>query len=567
MPTVRVYSATSRWDYTIVAGQALNNGEAIMPYFGLLSRIKNNDTEVRRVQYSLTGGAGVRGTGENITKIELYIPATITEYVSMNVIEGAIYVKNRGLINYYYTNDKVGRQQNDINEIRKQTDKLTFKTLTGELKVDVSGQRVDISGCDVRTKGMWLNTETQHMNNPASLGDPNIIKSADGAMSSYINGATNYYNVSTGKLASGNMAPINTVITQYDSTADIYRQSLCVRDSEMYSAMTGAGIVVGGKNATGSFKTLRLDDNGRVDISGQNIKISDGTNVATVNTPANETTKKGLDTNAYLVAYNKSSSTNTYITSTNPPGTTTTRALDTFINNSASASRGDVRTGINVYTISIPKKQYVLSGYTLVANGIFGYNGGSMTHNNGLDFAFYNMTAYAFCSVAKTLNYEYVDNNWALQTNSMSLPANAWTAITTNSTTSMKGINNYWTDQRNSEVLTLSYTNGSAPYAVGAITSNNYFNGIIFIPVGYIGRITQLYFYANAGSIFHIVKFSSTGFMKKVIYTGSNYSNSSIPCTVEGLGEPIYPTEAVYVYREGTATDSYIYGAVVLEPY
>lgn len=116
MPQIRVYSKPtgandfitgichSRWDYTIDAGQFLSNGISYMIYSGLLTRVKTNDVECPRVKYSFTGGGGAQNNTEIINHIELWYPTQL-EKIDLSVVEGAVYVKNHGLINYYFTND------------------------------------------------------------------------------------------------------------------------------------------------------------------------------------------------------------------------------------------------------------------------------------------------------------------------------------------------------------------------------------------------------------------------------------------------------------------------------
>jgi hypothetical protein len=138
MPTINIMSkptgsgdvATgvyhSIWSLTCDAGQSINYGESIMIYSGLTSSVKTNDPECRRIKYSVTGGAGDRLATEVINHIEFYI--NYGGAYKILVVEGGIYVKNQGLLNYYFTADKASNA--DIATIAMNTKISSIGTTT-----------------------------------------------------------------------------------------------------------------------------------------------------------------------------------------------------------------------------------------------------------------------------------------------------------------------------------------------------------------------------------------------------------------------------------------------------
>jgi hypothetical protein len=576
MPTVRVYSSTSRWDFTIASGTTINNGEQVMLYFGLLSRVKTNEVECRRLQYTLTGGTGTRAGTENITKIELFIPQSINQYVDMNVIEGAVYVKNKGFINYYFTNDKVGREQNDIRSIKTNSDKFIFTA--NRLLCDVSGQ-------EVAGKTLWLTTDTQHISNPGAFGDPNLIKSADGAMSTYLNGATGYYNITTGgKLNSGNMAPINTVQTEYNSTTDSYRQSLCVRDPELYNAMTGSGIVIGGKDSTNGFRTLRLTANGNVDISGQSVLANAFSRTDSANrtltavqpTGTSTTNIRALETYAYNVCLNNSSNLNLPVTSTT---TDTTQSMDVVVNNGSTTvvnyGQTDVsgRTGLNIYQIYPKKIHYSMGGRTESSSASVLLGGtGSSAFIYG--FTFGKASAQPFSAVLtagtvpKLIRYEYVDASGNLRLDG-SANITALNTVVTLQPTNMISVNKHWMAGSVGTADQLVIRVGTVNAAGSTICHSDvddYNNGVVTVPNGYIGYLTNISMFTPSQCFLAVVKWDVDSY-RSVSYPFYNTSNQNIVAGFNGSLGGIYTAgESIAFSRITPMGASICNGMFTLEP-
>ncbi len=320
--------------------------------------------------------------------------------------------------------------------------------------------------------------------------------------------------------------------------------------------------------------------NSSIPVSGA-IKITDAGGVNTIDVSTltggegSIINKNGLYTNSALYCVDRSTNNTEPIHLTNVPSTSggSDRAVNTYLLNEKSNGNGDIRTGLNVYTIPIKYKSYVWSGYGLTANGMMGFNGSAMTLHSG-SLSFGAKYPYMFCSVAKTIKYDYVDNSGALiEGATFSLPANTWTSVPTNSVSpavnQCMAIMNFIETSAtfNLENCVLSYGSGSTNNAMGAITQLNYYNGYLYIPNGYIGTIKNFYFYGNTSSVFNVYKRNATQFnFSKSLFQGAGFSNSIIvqPFT---LGEILYPGDSIFVVRTTTATESFFYATVVLEPY
>ena len=558
MPLIRVHSSTSRWDYTINAGTSINNGEAVMIHFGLDSRVKTNSPECRRLQYTLTGGTGPRVGSENVTLIELYISATIGQYVNMNVIEGGVYIKNKGLLNYYYTNDKVGREQNDIRSIKTNGDKFNF--IGTKLLCDVSGQKVDISGQTVAGKTLWLNTDTQHMDNPASLGDPNVIKSADGAMSTYLNGAVATYDTTTNKLKFGNMAPISTFVTDYDSTNSSYNRSLAVRDNQMYTTMTTGGIVVGGYFVNpfnvSIFKSLRLDTNGRVDISGQRMDISGQRVVSDISGQRVDISGQKVDISGqgvYITARDISSNLPLQIQSTqNEYG----------------------RSGLNMYQVYPKKLHYTVGGRTESAgsNVIMGGTGSEQwiyTYTFGKANPQTFLAIMTAGTVPRVIRYEYVDASGNLRLDGSANITTLNTPVTLG--TNIISVNKQWMTGSvgSTDALSIRVQSNLLVNTLNRTAVDDYANGVFTVPNGYIGYLVNMNMYFPATGWMAIVKWDANS-SRSITYSMFNPGNASVSNVLGGdngsLGGIYTAGESFAFSRLSAMGASLIGGTFVLEP-
>ena len=188
MPTIRIYSKNtgsgdevpgfykSYWDYTINAGQSINFGESIMIYTGLLSRVKLLHTDLRRVGYSLTGGVGTRGNSEIVNHIA-FIYNTPNLYNTL-VIEAGIYIKQKGLLNYYFSNGY--KTKAEIATIAMNTTTSTISTNVSSINTKLTGMtytsnRLQTGSSIVDSTG----ATTATISTPTTIGPASTIRSLD----------------------------------------------------------------------------------------------------------------------------------------------------------------------------------------------------------------------------------------------------------------------------------------------------------------------------------------------------------------------------------------------------
>jgi hypothetical protein len=137
----------SIWTFTCDAGQSINYGESIMIYNGLLSRVKTNDPECRRVHYTNTSGAGTRASTEVINHIEFIFNTPYTYKIL--VVEGGVYVKQKGLLNYYFTTD---------NPLNADIATIAMKTATDTINTNVASLNTKLAPITFTTNRLQTDT-------------------------------------------------------------------------------------------------------------------------------------------------------------------------------------------------------------------------------------------------------------------------------------------------------------------------------------------------------------------------------------------------------------------------
>jgi hypothetical protein len=167
--------AHSIWVYSINANQFINNGSSIMIYNGNLARVKTNDIEAPRVSYSLMNTLGAGGNNEVIGHITMetqpYPSSGIT--IDLNVIEGAVYVKHKSLINYYFDNNR----QNVLSGSNILTDKSSNSTTTNKIE----NSSYNAVGLDTRATlyASPIGTSGQQQISFTATSSPNVSYSLD----------------------------------------------------------------------------------------------------------------------------------------------------------------------------------------------------------------------------------------------------------------------------------------------------------------------------------------------------------------------------------------------------
>jgi hypothetical protein len=167
--------AHSIWVYSIDANQFINNGSSIMIYNGNLSRVRSNHIEVPRVSYSLMNTLGAGGNNEVIGHITMetqpYPSQGVT--IDLNVIEGAVYVKNKSLINYYFDNNR----ENVLSGSNILTDKSSNSTTTNKIE----NSSYNAVGLDTRATlyASPIGTSGQQQISFTATSSPNVSYSLD----------------------------------------------------------------------------------------------------------------------------------------------------------------------------------------------------------------------------------------------------------------------------------------------------------------------------------------------------------------------------------------------------
>lgn len=369
-----------------------------------------------------------------------------------------------------------------------------------------------------------------------------------------------------------------------------------------------------GSNDSGTtWRVVKTDSSGNV----KNI-ITDGTDDATVNANVDNSAIKGLDTNSYLMAYNRTNTANEHVTSVKPisnspavraletysytvglsdtviagnrvplqiTSTTgeTTQSLDVLVQNPSTSNSYNrpgttnfSMTGLNMYQIFPRKKTFTWSGRTsdnitgntyTVIGGINGnvVGGGNMTSISYQYGKVPNIHYASATALGYTLVYSYVDANYNLVEDEEKV-------LTTTGTTLAGGLPIFCVlkmalKEGNQSVNVNIYyeKNNNLTYRIGYLSNVIYYNGLITIPNGWIGKISNLYFFCSASQNWSLIKYNSNNLNQETIARGANFSNSVIASSPEGYGGLLLPGETILMIRENIATTTEFIGCVTME--
>jgi len=466
MPQIYIYSKPtgsgdfigglchSVWYYTCNANQSINYGESIMIYTGQLARVKKINPELRRIPYTNTGGGGDRANTEIINHIEFTFNTGFTYKILVQ--EGGVYVKNQGLLNYYFTTDNT-------------------------------------TNADIATIAM--NTTT---------------------------------------------SAINTKLTGMTYTSNRLQTQATLVDA--------------------------------------------GGDVATISTPTTTTTPstiRGLDTQSYLNAYNFLTDLYGNLTSTlNSPATPSSsyNALDVYARNPSTQVINYGQTtvnglsGLNIYQVYPKKIHYTLSGRSeSVAQAVI--MGGTGSQKFIYDFTFGKATPQTFSAILaatsgtpRTLKYHYVDSLGVLRTDGSISVNNSTNTNLTPST--IISINKFWIDGAvglNEQVLIRVGAANTAINTIASADNNDYYNGVVTIPNGYIGYLSQFSMYSPTAIWFQVQKWDENS-IRSVVYTHHNAANQGIASGANGsIGMILTAGESVCFSKDASGSST-ITGNIVLEP-
>jgi hypothetical protein len=271
------------------------------------------------------------------------------------------------------------------------------------------------------------------------------------------------------------------------------------------------------------------------------ISISNGSAVTTVNSVMNDATKKGVDSNSFLMAYNRTTGQNSYVSTVTPAFAGASRILetnsylsalnvnnqaqtvnitstlmnssqcvDTYVSN-ATTSNNFTKSGLNVYNIYPKKLSNILSGSQggTTATGLF-YGGpvnNTMTFGNNYPAGgFYFATGWRTGNV---LNYDYVNSSGNIVTAATTM--NGATSVALAGGASIKCLLKMYSDIDLVSGNFINISVGSTTYSNSlCIAGMNYgatYNGVIVVPNGYIGYFQYFNFYANAATDVTIAKY------------------------------------------------------------
>jgi len=447
--------------------------------------------------------------------------------------------------------------------------------------------------------------------------DTGVAVGVQSALSTYAN-SMNTYNKIIDECYLGSSIGIKDIPQFYvrQSNPNIYMTGHCNGIGDQYVVLSTNG---GGNTVqlgqSGNENKVKIDSSSGNNVvafatgstvgitsTANTIKVGDGTNTATVNTPENETTKKGVDTNAYLEVYNRSSATNTNLTSTTPIGASSTKALevyaynvglnnatnlnlpitstttdnaqslDIFCNNSSTTNDkitgfptgGNV--GLNMYVIPTKTKTFVFNAYTTnTAN-----NAAIGSVSSTLTFSAYNWglanpkTWYAKIGGGSATNialtYTYIDTAGNEQTgttgNLTTTGVSLGSIITVNSWKANKTLTTSDQIQISADV-----NSGANAFSGGDYYRTN--NALFTCPNNAIAWVQNVSFYATAGENLRLYKWDALG-NRSCIFGWMNASNFNSNATGEyGYGGYITAGETIGWGGENSSTLKQVHSNIV----
>jgi hypothetical protein len=208
MPQIYIYSKAtgsgdfisglchSVWYYTCNSGQSINYGESIMIYTGQLARVKKINPELRRIPYTNTGGGGDRANTEVINHIEFTFNTGFTYKILVQ--EGGVYVKNKGLLNYYFTTDNTTNADIATIAMKAATDTIntnvaTINTSTSSINTKLTGMTYTSNRLQTQATLVDAGGDVATISTPVVLSGSTTIRALDSQ--SYVNAYDVYNNV------------------------------------------------------------------------------------------------------------------------------------------------------------------------------------------------------------------------------------------------------------------------------------------------------------------------------------------------------------------------------------
>jgi hypothetical protein len=314
----------------------------------------------------------------------------------------------------------------------------------------------------------------------------------------------------------------------------------------------------------------------KLDTSNNSVKITDGTDTADIEAMnANFTSKKGLNTNSQLFGLNNTTGNNIPIHSRNLDGfnriLTEEMYTGTIDSKLFTTMNEYYKTGLNIYQIYPRKIHYTLSGRSESgAEGVI--MGGTGSQKYIYDFTFGKATLQVFSaiqsggSVPRTIKFHYVDYNGDLQTNGTATFTTLNTVVTL--LPNMISINKFWIDGdvgASEQVLIRVGTGNTAVNTIASADYNDYYNGVITVPNGYIGYLSQFSLYTPGATWVCVVKWDENS-IRSVVYNHFNGANAPVSSGFNGSIGGIFTAGESIAFQRGAVGASTICGNFVLEP-
>jgi hypothetical protein len=232
----------------------------------------------------------------------------------------------------------------------------------------------------------------------------------------------------------------------------------------------------------------------------------------------------------------------------------------------------DGKSGLNIYQIYPKKIHYTLSGRTdsSVANVIMGGTGSSKYI---YDFTFGKASPQSFSAimssgtVPKNIRFEYVDGSGNLRLDGSANITALNTVVTLG--TNIISINKQWINGSVGTADQLLIRVGTANTTVNTIASSDIddvYNGVITVPNGYIGYLTNMSVFSPTGCWFNIMKWDENS-IRSNTYGFLNSANQHFASGYNGSLGGIYTAgESIAIQRVTAAGACLAIGMFVLEP-
>jgi hypothetical protein len=323
----------------------------------------------------------------------------------------------------------------------------------------------------------------------------------------------------------------------------------------------------------------RLSDiNNKLDISIENqtetndklANIDD--NIETLHTDLDGLTFDG-SSNLNVIVKNTTPSTAVYnvITDGTNKVNITSNALNNYITNGSTTNEYS-KTGLNIYQIYPKKIHYTLSGRSeSAAEAVIMGGSGSSAFNFAFTFGKANPQTFSAIlsggGVPRTIRYHYIDSLGDLKTDG-SITINALNTVVNLTPTNMISVNKFWingTVQASEQVLIRVGTSNTPANTIASADYNDYYNGVITVPNGYIGYLSQFSLYTPSGMFVYVNKWDENS-IRSLVYTHFNGANAAVSSGFNGSIGMILTAGESIAFAKGAGGAGIICGNFVLEP-